>query len=430
MVVSAGVQVPQSGQYIPFGLLSSFLVVSLSSYALIFDPGNFAGEAKLSKQGDFGLNIIEFLEKYEYPVECHEVTTEDGYLLTMHRIPHGRNQTNTTTPFVEKPPVLLMHGLFFSSMDWVNTGPNKSLALNLADLGYDVWLGNNRGNTWSRKHLVLDPDLDQKFWDFSFDTCGCFDLPAKIDYILNTTGREKLSYVGFSQGTTAFFALASLKPEYNEKIAVMAALGPVAYMRNLAEPVAQFYSYFMAWFVAVLDLFGVNEIFSNTPLLLRLLEMFCVETSIFQDLCLNVLFFLTGEDLVQFERSFVEVAISNAPAGISLKMLSHYIQGIDSGDFTRYDYGLKNMEVYGQLSPPSYNVSLITTPVALFYAKNDRFSPVRDVEQLANQLPNVVLKNLIEWELFNHIDFVLARDVKTLLNDDVIKLLNVYNFIS
>lgn len=92
------------------------------------------------------------------------MTTEDGYILTLHRIPYGRDATGVTDK--NKPAVLLMHGLLCSSMDWVNAGPQDSLALNLADAGYDVWLGNNRGNTWSRKHVSLNPDTDTEFWDY------------------------------------------------------------------------------------------------------------------------------------------------------------------------------------------------------------------------------------------------------------------------
>lgn len=40
-------------------------------------------------------------------------------------------------------------------------------AFRLADLGYDVWLGNTRGNIYSRSHIYLDPD-DAEFWQYSW----------------------------------------------------------------------------------------------------------------------------------------------------------------------------------------------------------------------------------------------------------------------
>ncbi|KAJ8952378.1 hypothetical protein NQ318_014469 [Aromia moschata] len=107
-----------------------------------------------------------FLNDLGYPFERHETITEDGYILGIHRIPHGKNEAINTTESKQKPAVLLMHGLFCSSVDYFIFGPERSIALMLADEGYDVWLGNNRGNTWSRNHTSLDPNVDKEFWDY------------------------------------------------------------------------------------------------------------------------------------------------------------------------------------------------------------------------------------------------------------------------
>lgn len=68
---------------------------------------------------------------------------------------------------------------------------------------------------------------------------GYYDLPATIDYILETTGQENMFYIGHSQGTTAFLVLAAEKPEYNNKIRLMTALAPISFMSNIPNPVLQ-----------------------------------------------------------------------------------------------------------------------------------------------------------------------------------------------
>lgn len=71
-----------------------------------------------------------------------------------------------------KPVVFLQHGLFASAETWLTNGSN-SVAFLLAHAGFDVWLGNNRGSIYSRKHATLDPNKDSaKFWDFSFYELG------------------------------------------------------------------------------------------------------------------------------------------------------------------------------------------------------------------------------------------------------------------
>merc|ERR550534_1476036 len=134
--------------------------------------------------------VPDLIKFWGYPVETHEAKTVDGYYLTLHRIPHGK-QHRRTGP---KPVVFLQHGLLASSSNWVVNKPEQSLGFMLADAGYDVWMGNVRGNTYSKKHQTYDVD-SKEFWDFSFDEISKFDLPAMIEYALGKSGESQLYYV-------------------------------------------------------------------------------------------------------------------------------------------------------------------------------------------------------------------------------------------
>ncbi|XP_012059584.1 PREDICTED: lipase 3-like [Atta cephalotes] len=72
----------------------------------------------ISPQGNL---ILQMIRKAGYPVETHIVQTEDGYLLTLHRIPRQNGA-----------PVLLQHGLLTSSADFLILGKDKGLVISLA----------------------------------------------------------------------------------------------------------------------------------------------------------------------------------------------------------------------------------------------------------------------------------------------------------
>jgi lysosomal acid lipase/cholesteryl ester hydrolase len=123
--------------------------------------------------------------------------------------------------------VFLQHGFLCSSADWLVGPRSAALGFILADAGYDVWLGNFRGNTYSRRHLTLDPEL-KEFWRFSFDEHGQQDLPAMLDHVLAITGRQRLIYIGHSMGTLAFWIMMNVRPEMNAKVELMVGLAPAA----------------------------------------------------------------------------------------------------------------------------------------------------------------------------------------------------------
>ncbi|TDG45718.1 hypothetical protein AWZ03_007856 [Drosophila navojoa] len=173
----------------------------------------------------------DFISSHGYPAEHHHIVTEDGYVLGVFRIPYSHKLKNQEKI---RPIVLIEHGLMGGSDIWFFTGPNHALPYLLVDSGFDVWVGNSRGNTYSRNHISMSTE-DPDFWKFSWHEIGYYDIAATIDYSLqvNGQGHQAVHYVGHSQGTTVFFALMSMRPEYNAKIKTAQLMAPVAWMSNM-----------------------------------------------------------------------------------------------------------------------------------------------------------------------------------------------------
>lgn len=357
---------------------------------------------------DAHLSVPQLILKYGYGAEVHHATTEDGYILELHRIPKPG-----------APVVLLMHGLLCSSADWVSIGPGNGLAYLLADQGYDVWLGNARGNRYSRKHRTLTPKMFA-FWQFSWHEIGFYDLPASIDYVLEKTGRSKLHYIGHSQGTTSFFVMTSTRPEYNAKIALAQALAPVAFTENMQSPLLRIMALFQDTLAALFETFGVAEFAPSNAILHDISKVLCT-AQISNNLCLNVLFQLAGANPDQVDLKLIPILMGHTPAGASTKQIVHYAQGVRSGRFRQYDHGtIKNRFVYGTADPPVYNLTQVTAPVVFYYALNDYLAVPVDVERLSRGIGNLAGYRQVRMETFNHLDFLFAKDVRTLLYEEIL----------
>lgn len=191
-----------------------------------------------------------------------------------------------------------MHGLFSSSDCWILNGPENSLPYVLSNAGYDVWMGNARGNTYSRKHVKWDP-FYSSFWDFSWNEIAIYDLPAMFEHIQNTTGQPDFHYVGHSQGTTVFLALMSTLPQYNKMMRSVHLLSPVAFMEHMTSPIT-----LLAPLVAepgiLSNLISSKELLPSSELLSMLAGAFCnsnVNSSSAQtgtDFCSSFLFLVGG----------------------------------------------------------------------------------------------------------------------------------------
>ena len=163
----------------------------------------------------------------KYAVDSHNIFTSDGFILKVFNVKGDGSEVSRSGPGKPKPVVFLQHGLLASSETFVQNGEN-SMAFKLIEAGYDVWLGNNRGNIYSKKHKFHQP-RGKEYFNFSFFEMGEYDIPAMIDYVLIQTNQEKVSFIAHSLGTTQMFsALAENYGLMQDKIDVFIAMAPVA----------------------------------------------------------------------------------------------------------------------------------------------------------------------------------------------------------
>ncbi|CAH1179214.1 unnamed protein product [Phaedon cochleariae] len=359
-----------------------------------------------------------------YPLEVHEIETEDGYLLNLYRIPHGRYPSQNRT--ANRSPVLLNHGLGGSAENFVWIGSSRSIALLLADDGYDVWMLCSRGTWHSTKHKTLKPDKDLAYWQFTWHEIGVYDTPASIDYILQRTGEKNLHYVGHSQGTTSMFAMASDRPEYNDKIKVMVALAPSALLHEIKHPirlVIPIYEILRALTNALL-IYKIPP-YISTSTFIAVFREFCRFTPNF--ICKYILFSVAGIEQEQFIEELSGIFTSAFPAGLSVHQLYHYAQVVKSHEFGRYDWGeALNLEKYGSKIPGRYQIEKATFPVALYYGEKDLFISLKDIESYKQVLPNIVQSYMVPYEDWTDNDYIWARDIKTLLNNDVLRVMGKF----
>lgn len=389
--------------------------------------------------------VKELAEYWGYEFEEHIVSTTDGYFLGLHRlpspssrfesdvdsqdsdgspIPTGRNDSNIRDPPTltltrsNRPVVLLWHGIMMNSEVFV-CKPRQwdNLAFMLADLGYDVWLGNTRGNKYSLKHRTRSP-LNQEFWDFSLDEFAHHDLPSTVDYVLQTTGMPSLTYIGFSQGTAQCFAALSVNAELNTKINLFLCLAPATAPKGLENQTAN--AMIRASPNIIYLLFGKSSALSMClfwqDLLPRNLFVRIIDQS------MNFLF--------RWHTSNMSFATKRACyfhlySMTSVKCVVHWFQIIRASRFQFYD----DFPIPPRFTPhshshvaPPYPTKQITCPIAYFYGGSDTLS---DMDSFFQQLPQPVFAK--EVPHYEHLDFLWADDLPHLVFPELTALLRKYN---
>ncbi|KAA8647100.1 hypothetical protein EYZ11_010277 [Aspergillus tanneri] len=368
-------------------------------------------------------DFVDICSLFGYAPEEHIVQTGDGYLLGLHRLAYRKGEesvrVNKGKDSVKKKVVYLHHGLLMCSEVWVClTEEQRCLPFQLVEKGYDVWLGNNRGNKYSKKSVRFSP-LSNEFWDFSIDQFAFHDIPDSINYILEVTGQPSLSYVGFSQGTAQAFATLSIHPLLNEKISVFVALAPAMAPRGLPNPLVD--SLMKASPNFLFLLFGRRSILSSTtmwqtvlypPIFVRII-----------DASLSTLFNWKCKSISRWQKMAGYLHLFSFT---STKSVVHWFQMIRHKNFQFYDdeiqapFSVVASERF--YKPVKYPTKNIRTPIVLLYGGSDSLV---DINVMLKELPRATMaKKIAKYE---HLDFLWAKDVDQLVFHHVFEALELYS---
>eukprot|EP00696_Hemimastix_kukwesjijk_P019068 gnl/Hemi2/8213_TR2825_c0_g11_i1.p1 gnl/Hemi2/8213_TR2825_c0_g11~~gnl/Hemi2/8213_TR2825_c0_g11_i1.p1 ORF type:complete len:454 (-),score=178.84 gnl/Hemi2/8213_TR2825_c0_g11_i1:236-1597(-) len=370
--------------------------------------------ALVEEERDVKRTVKEIIENKGYPCEEHTCVTEDGFVLRMQRIPHGINSDSRA--HVKRPVALLHHGLTQTAGVWVMNSAQESLAFILADAGYDVWLGNSRGNCYSNGHVSRDAaNYD---WNWTFEEMGKFDLAAEFDYILNKTRVPKLVYVGHSMGTSLMFAGLAMRPELADKVSLYVAMSPAAYLQSCSKATAWLCSVNPDMFY---KLVGRNDCM---PITLAMVWRNIIGAAPFSFLALLIFYVIFGWTDHNMHPERIPVIFSHTPNRCSSKTVHHFLQCVGTGEFKRYDYGEANMQVYKQPTPPHYNLSSIRCPIAVFYGLKD---DILNMDKLFAAIPKPVFTQCIDN--YHHVDYMWGRETHKTVYPHLLTLLKQHSVV-
>ncbi|KAI8477465.1 MAG: Alpha/Beta hydrolase protein [Monoraphidium minutum] len=365
-----------------------------------------------------------------YPLETYPVETYDGFILRLYRIPYGKAAAGDGGG--PRPAVLIAHGLTEASSSWVGLDPESSMGFFLADAGFDVWMANARGNTFSRGHRHYR-STDLGYWSSSIDEVALLDVPANVDYVLRATGRRQLALVGYSQGCSAALMMLSARPEYNDKLWLLLLLAPVVFAEEVKAP-----------YLRKMALDGSAELLLNAGMgqnlhnpMTHAISSGC-HGAREAAWCYGLMAAMgpgpgpgvQPEDLPRIAAVY--------PSSVGARNLLHWSQWVQKAEgLVMFDYGTDcpgdnpkpyretcNQARYGQDTPPVYDLSNVVARAAVIQGADDLMSTKEDSEKLLKAWrADVVMRQLMP--AVGHTSFQWARD--PVMKDDIINVLRKYS---
>lgn len=399
------------------------------SKAISYKPKNLLKLADVGISG--GCSTLGFHALFEgktdkFSVSEYKVTTEDGYILQMFRINLTQNARKNLKNESKKNldvPVLIVHGLEDSADGWFYNDEENSPGFYLVNKGYDVWIGNNRGNKYSHSHT--NPNISKKdFFNFCYDDLGLYDVKAFYNQVLTETKKDKLLYFGHSQGTSQMFVAGcdyKTRDYIKDHTLKFFALAPVVFLNNMGSNVLDFAAKFngLIWdtaqVIASPEFAPASCDIDAHNTFVTLAQYFCDAFKIF---CDSIVPGFNFDEKVDNALDNLQRLSEHVPSGSSFKCVEKYAQSTAMKEkkvFQKFDYGfLGNLYHYWQHTPPKWDVSKWDIDTVLIAATRDEFATVPDVFNLQIVIENTQKVRVYTIEEWDHYTFLFARDMNPL----------------
>ncbi|XP_003737376.1 lipase 3 [Galendromus occidentalis] len=377
---------------------------------------------------DTGRTMRGLVESKGYELEEHSVVTSDQVVIQLHRIPYARNSGPSSEP--NKKVVFLAAPLFCSSSFYIDDFPNNTVAFIFADSGYDVWLGNTRGTPYGIRTTdgQVHDEKDRQFFDYTLIDHGVLDIKSQIDYILERTGSQSLSFFGHSQAAASGFALLSKLPEYNSRISAFASLGGFrTFGCNFKDPALN-----TVW--RSMKSFAKSVQFFSAEFNWELMKQMCYNI---WGACKSLLAKVIYGPASMSNHTRIPIYLEHYPHSSSIKNLLYYIQMQNNAcrnDEHVYEFDYDDEDIitsptspnartnegtYGSRRPPALPVENIRVPVKVYYSEGDTLIPPSNQRKLIESLPNVVGEYYIASKDFVHGNFAHSPFNMTHIHDTI-----------
>lgn len=296
-----------------FALITYFIKIHIKKECKYENPANSAYPVKPVKRTDLRYYAqLLGLEMYTF-----KLTTKDGFVIVLkHLVDPNRHYDGNSKP------VLFIHGLLQSSGAFFTAG-RKSLAYQMLQNGYDIWLGNNRCG-FNPQHTEYKPS-DPRMWNWDLTEMYKYDLTCMIDQVLKITCYQgKIVLVGHSQGTAEItLLLADSRVSYDNRIDKCVLLSPAAFGGPMLN--SKLFIKFMRWLPdSLFDIFfGVH---SFIPIMISLRNVM-YKTPMYGLTAYAMFSYLFDSDDYKWDRTLRDIHFLFAPIYQSSKLMKWWLKG-------------------------------------------------------------------------------------------------------